>query len=194
MANTVDNVKYFWADLPKWAKGLTIVAAIAIPSYIGWTIYQNKKAADALKKALEEQKQAESDLQHLIDKGIIPTLSDTDINQMISDILGTFEGCDIRKDDFNNWGVNPKNFKDASNSDYYSNSGRVALKVVNRMSNDADFAKMIALFAHRDYDDCWMSDGGKNVTFTSAMSNELTSGEIIALNTVIANKGITNKF
>jgi hypothetical protein len=69
MANAVDNVKFFWADLPKWAKGITIIAAIGIPSYIAYTIYKNKKDEAALAKALEEQKQLEDEVANDINNG-----------------------------------------------------------------------------------------------------------------------------
>ena len=197
MTKTIDNIKYFWADLPKWAKGIAIVAAIGIPSYIGYTIYKNKKEEQARLKSLEDTKKAEEELKILSNKGINPTMSETDFKQIVDTILNQFNGCDPS---FNAFGIfhSPTNLSNAKTKSYYTDSGQTVFNFLDKIANDADFLSMVKYWGERTYQDCfqlgsWAGSITK-ATFTAAVNKELDQKEIQALNTFLASKGINKKF
>jgi hypothetical protein len=197
MATTLNNVKYFWKDLPNWAKGIALVAAIGIPSYIGYTIYKNKKNEDARLKALEDTQKAEEELKNLSNKGIKPTMSETDFKQITDTMLNSFEGCDPS---FNAFGLlhSPTKITNAKTKSYYSNSGQSVFNFADRIVNDADFVSMIMYWGQRKYQDCFQlgewAGSMTTATFTAAVNKELDQKEIQALNTLLASKGITKRF
>lgn len=192
---TIDNVKYFWAGLPKWAKGVALVAAIGIPSYIAYKIYKNKQDEKGRLKALEDTKKAEEELNILSNNGIKPTLTETDFKQLIDTILTQFKGCDPS---FNAFGIfhDPKNIKKAKIKRYYSDSGQVIYNFVDTIQNDADFLAMVSIWGKQTYQDCFEGLGVPltTATFTAAVNKELDSEEIVALNTLLSSKGINKKF
>lgn len=90
---TIDNVKYFWADLPKWAKGIALVAAIGIPSYIGYKIYKNKQDEKQRLKALEDLNKITDEIQNLKNQGQSPSYSDAQYNQFAEVLFQAMDGC-----------------------------------------------------------------------------------------------------
>jgi hypothetical protein len=197
MTKTIDNIKYFWADLPQWAKGIALVAIIGIPSYIGYNIYKNKQDEKARLKALEDTKKSEEELKRLADSGINPTMTETDFKQITDTILNAFAGCDPS---LNAFGIlhSPNKLENAKTKSYYTDSGQSVFNFVDKIANDADFISMIMYWGQRKYQDCFevgeWAGSITTATFTAAVNKELDQNEIQALNTFLASKGITKRF
>jgi hypothetical protein len=197
MNKGIEDIKYFWAGLPKWARGLSIVAAIGIPSYIVYQMYKNKQDENAKLKALEDIQKTEEELKRLSDIGINPTMSETDFKQITDTILNAFSGCDPS---LNAFGIlhSPNKLENAKTKSYYTDSGQTIFNFVDKISNDADFVSMLKYFGTRKYQDCFeVGDWAGSITtatFTAAVNKELDQNEIKALNTFLASKGITKRF
>jgi predicted negative regulator of RcsB-dependent stress response len=185
MANTLDNVKYFWADLPKWAKGIAIVAAIGIPSYIGYTIYKNKKEEQARLKALEDLNKVTDEIQNLKNQGQVPSHSDAQYNQFAEDLFQAMNGCgtEVKK----------------------------VYKVFDKMYNDIDVYKLILAYGVDKELSCIISSNFKG-GLAGAVSSELGLGllalsyvssygyrctktyELDVVNCILSKKGIKFQF
>lgn len=192
---TIDNIKYFWEDLPTWSKGVVVVGGIAIFYIVGKTVYENRKEKEAEKKSLEDQVAAANEIKDLAKKGIFPTMTEVDFKQLTGAILKQFAGCDAS---FNSFGIlhDPKNIKKAKRKDLYSNSGQLIYNFIEQAQNDADFLGMIAYFGKQTYQDCFEGLGIPPTTtnFIGAVNKELDQKEIVALNTLLTSKGITKRF
>jgi len=197
MNKGIEDIKYFWAGLPKWARGLSIVAAIGIPSYIGYTIYKNKQEEQARLKALEDTLKVEEELKKLANNGIKPTMTETDFKQITDTILNAFAGCDPS---LNAFGIfhSPNKLENAKTKSYYTDSGQSVFNFVDKIANDADFISMVGYWGQQKYQDCFQvgewAGSITNATFTAAVNKELDQKEIEALNTFLASKGITKRF
>ena len=197
MENTLNNVKYFWKDLPPFSRNLVIAAAIIIPSYIGYTIYKNKKNEAARLKSLEDTLKVEEELKILANNGIKPTMTETDFKQITDTILNLFAGCDPS---LNAFGLlhSPNKLENAKTKSYYTNSGQSVFNFVDKIANDADFISMVGYWGQRKYQDCFQvgdwAESMTTATFTAAVNKELDQKEVQALNTLLASKGIAKRF
>jgi len=193
--SAINNIKYFWKDLPNWAKGVVVVGGLAVTYIIGNTIYKGIQSKKQKEKDLADVKQAKRELDELSAKGIVPTMTETDFNQITGAILKQFSGCDPS---FNAFGIlhDPTNLKKAKVKSYYSKSGQLIYNFVDTIKNDADFLGMVGIFGTQTYQDCFEGLGVPPTTtnFVGAVNKELDQKEIVALNTLLAAKGITKRF
>jgi predicted negative regulator of RcsB-dependent stress response len=185
MENTLDNVKYFWADLPKWAKGVALIAVIAIPSYIGYKIYKNKQDEKERLKALEDLNKVDDQIRNLKNQGQVPSHSDAQYNQFADDLFQAMKGCGTE--------VNK------------------IYKVFDKMYNDIDVYKLILAYGVDKELTCWASSNVKG-GLAQALSSELGFGiltnrftssfgyvcfhtyELDVVNCILSKKGIKFQF
>jgi hypothetical protein len=82
-----------YKGLPDWARGLTIVGGIGILFYIGYTAVRRVRKVAELGKDLEESDTAQKDLEELKRKGVIPSISNTQVQNVINSLVEAMNGC-----------------------------------------------------------------------------------------------------
>jgi hypothetical protein len=176
MAN---KVYAFYKDLPSWAKGVAVIGGLGITFYIGYTIIRRLKQSAELKSLMQESNYAEDDLRALANKGIRPTLSNSQIKAMINSIIDSVNGC----------GTDEQRIYDT----------------FSRLNNEADLKLLIKDWGVQSFEPCaiqspisytkWLVDhssiGG---TISQILTSELDRSELAQLNSILSKKGINYKF
>lgn len=186
--NSLDNVKYFWKDLPTWAKGVTLIAAIGIPSYIGYTIYKNKQNEKERLKRLEDMKSVDDTIKNLQNSGQKQSYPDSQYLIFADVLYGSMDGC----------GTEVNKIYD----------------VFDKMNNDIDVNKLISAYGVDKKISCWASGshiGGLASSLTKELGLNLFDGiyktrfgydctkgnglsQMKVLNCILNSKGIKTQF
>jgi hypothetical protein len=168
-----------YKGLPDWARGLTIVGGIGILFYIGYTAIRRVRNVAQLQKDLEESDTAEKELKDLKNKGVNPTLNNSQIQSIIASLVQAMSGCGSDED--------------------------MVYEAMRKLNNDADVLLLINRWGIQYYQPCPVTDpisysmylanprrfGG---ALSNWLSNDLTSSEIKKINNILSQKGIKFKF
>lgn len=199
------NIGQWYKDAPPTGKIIMIASGVAV-LVVGY-IAASQLISSLKQKAKEQKAQKEivgfnNDLNQLQKSGVKATYQQSQYNQWADSIVQQFQGCDTSsyKLDFSwllkDWGVVSAKANDPSN---YSNSGAAVLRIIQQLKNNADFLALQVAFGSRTYKGCgmlgtWFAGNVGPVTLTSAVIDELSSGEIAALNEVLKGQNITYTF
>lgn len=169
----------YYADQPRWAKGLIGVTVVGGVAFIGWKIYRAAQRRKQIERAAALARQAASDLEKLIKDGVKPSWSKTQYeawSQMLAQAMG---GCGSDED--------------------------AILAVFGNMKNDADVLSLIATFGVRAYEPCFYTNPIDHAlwvfnqeAFASSLdawfARDLSTGNIDDINKVLSGKGIKYRF
>jgi len=176
MANKVYT---FYKDLPQWAKGVVVVGGIAIVYFTAKQIINRIRGQAERKFDLQESDSASSDLQDLAQQGVKPTLSNTQIDNIINSLVMAMNDCGTNEDAVYN------QFKKLNNiADVYLLLKRWQIRYYTpcAIQSPISFAKY--QFNNKAF-------GGNLSTW---LSYDLTQSEIAKINKILSDKGIKYKF
>ncbi len=169
----------YYKDLPTWSKGVVAVGGLAVVVVVGYTVYRKIKINWDLKKNLEESNSASNDLKDLENKGIKPSLSNSQIMTIINSLKEAMSGC----------GTNEQRV--------YDN--------FSKLNNDADVLLLLKLWKVQYYEPCnithpisytrWMfNDKSFGGNLSEFLNYDMTTSEITKINSIFAKKGIKHRF
>jgi hypothetical protein len=168
-----------YKGLPDWARGLTIVGGIGILFYIGYTAVRRVRKVAELQKDLQESDTAQSDLEKLRRQGIVPTISDTQIQNIVNSLREAMNGCGTDES--------------------------LVYNQFEKLNNIADAQKLISMWGVQYYRPCAVEQpisysiylanpkkfGGNLSTW---LNYDLSKSEIKKINDILAKKNINFKF
>ena len=176
MTNKIMN---YYNELPSWSKGVVAIGGLALVGIVGFTIYKKIKTNAQLKDVLKESQYADDELRDLKNQGINPTLTNSEINGLISSIIDAIGGC----------GTDEQKIYDA----------------FEQLNNDADVKLLIKIWGVRSFEPCaitspisytkwlWNNNSiGGNIT--QVLNSDLSSANKSKINSILAKKGIKHKF
>jgi type II secretory pathway pseudopilin PulG len=164
MANKVFD---YYKELPSWAKGIVVVGALGvIYIFASQTLKRIKQQAED-RKNQQSVLDAKSDMSELAKKGIKPTISKSQADGWVAQIVAQFK-----------------------NADLLLQSGDLTKRIFSSLKNDADFLLLKVSFGIKTYPDALWGEV-KNVSLEGAIQDELTNGTISELNKILSTKGIT---
>jgi len=169
----------YYKPLPGWAQGVIAVGVLAIAAAVGFTLYKNAKKKKELKEANKAAEQALEELEGLQQRGVHPTMGDSQFEVYAQKLVEAMNGCGTDED--------------------------MVLSVFKNMKNDADIRKLIAAFGVRYYRPCaadqpisytrFLFDskafGGPLPTW---LAYDLSSGYIEKINSILSKNGINYSF
>jgi hypothetical protein len=164
-------MKEIYNNLPSWAKGVVVVGGIAIIYFTGKSLWKKLNEINKIKDAQKESGNAKSELYRLAEKGIRPTLNQTQLEGMCQELVSAFDGCGTDE--------------------------QAVRRVFQRIRNDADVYALIGTFSARKYDDCNLTEGFGDTTasLSSALVKEMGNKDITTyVNNVLQSKGVTYRF
>lgn len=160
----------YYKDLPPLAKGFVAVVAVSSAFLIGKQVYSVVKSKLDVAKSMRESKEADDEVKKLKKEGIVPTLTDAQVQGMVNSLVTSFAGCGTDE--------------------------HVVMKVFEQMKNDADVYKLISAYGVRKYDACnWEFEfGDKELSLSAAIADELDHNERGLLNHLLSTRGIAIRF
>jgi len=169
----------YYKELPQWAKGVVIVGGLlAIGLTIRGVIKRIRSKAD-LEKDLKQSKFADKELQDLINSGIKPTLSDSEVQGIIEGLVEAMNGCGTDE--------------------------AMIYSKFKQLNNEADVKKLISMWGVQYYRPCeasspisysrWLFNykayGGD---ISAWLGYDLTKSEVENINKILGSKGIKHRF
>jgi hypothetical protein len=176
MANKVYT---YYKELPSWAKGVVVVGGIAIVYFTSKQIINRIRNQAERKFDLQESDSASSDLQNLAQQGIKPTVSNSQIDNIINSLVESMNDCGTDENAIYN------QFKKLNNTaDVYALLKRWQIRYYRpcAISNPISFAKY--QFNNKAF-------GGNLSTW---LTYDMTATEIGKINKILSDKGINYKF
>jgi hypothetical protein len=166
-------------QLPSWSRGIIGVVGVVAIAFVGYNIYSKIKKAKDLKEANVGAREAESEINALIRKGIKPSYSPSQYTNWVQRLVEAMNDC----------GTDEKSV--------YS--------VFENMKNKADVLSMIKSFGIQYYRPCGATQpisyakylfdnksfGGSLATF---LQYDLSVSEIAKINKILEGKKIDYKF
>jgi hypothetical protein len=181
-----------WDELPTWSKGVIAVGGLVAVYFAITQTLKRIKQAEANKKNREIIDKVEDDIETLEKQGMKLTYMPSQYNQWSDAIAKTFSGCDWEQPLF------PTGFSPWLPIGFvgWSGSGAKLANIMLKIKNDLDFAQLSASYGIRTYDQCgfWPFSGEFTGSLPSAVSDELSEGEIVAINNYLKAQGITYRF
>lgn len=192
---TKANLFQWYNDLPLWARGVMIVGTGIVVVGGGYMAYKAYEANQAQKKALAETNGFISDLNK---QTVKPSYQQTQYETWADGIATEFSGCDVSGASFGTFNE-ATDIDNATDSTNYSSSGAYVLAIVQQFKSDADFLALQVAWSgstgSRTISKHWYCGGDDtNVTLTAAITDQLDTDEITALNTVLNSLGLTYTF
>lgn len=176
MANKVYD---YYKDLPSWAKGVTVVGGLLIAYMIGKKVYNAITEKSKNKNVLQESESASQDLYNLQQQGINPTLSNTQIDNIINALVEAMNDCGTDEN--------------------------AVFNQFKKLNNTADAYLLVKRWQIRYYRPCaayqpisyakWLYDNksfGDNLS--TWLTYDMTASEITKINKILSDKGIKFKF
>jgi hypothetical protein len=176
MANKVYT---YYKELPSWAKGVVVVGGIAIVYFTAKQIIKRIRTQAERKFDLQESDSASSDLQNLAQQGIKPTISNSQIDNIINSLVEAMNDCGTNEETVYN------QFKKLNNTaDVYALLKRWQIRYYRpcAVSNPISFAKY--QFNNKAF-------GGNLSTW---LTYDMTATEIGKINKILSDKRINYKF
>jgi len=160
MANIIENT---WSETHPVVKTGIVVVAVLGTIFIGVKIYKNIDFIVAKIKGLGESASASRDLSQEIQQGNAPTLSDSEIQAMVSTLVTALQGC--------------------------TEDEETAYNTLNKIKNKADWLKLQSQFGTKSISECgW---GSSVMTLSQLLHYGLNSDEIGMINSLFLSKGIS---
>lgn len=182
---SIEDVKFFYKDLPGWGKAVSVILAIGIPTFTIYSILDAEKKRKERKKALEDLVKKIDDLNQLA--AISPATYQQSQYKLWADSLQqAFSGCDTT--------LSAKKALVYNNRNNYSDSGRKLFDIITKLKNDTDFLQLDTAWGIRNYDGCFSFQPNKDMTFAKAVSDELDQWEIAGLNKLLKSQYIQYNF
>lgn len=159
----------FLNDMPSWAKGVIGVAAVAAVGFSAYLIYKKIKNIQATKDARKEVGDIESDLDKLKKLGKKQSLTNSEITGIANNLKTAMDG--------------------------YGTDFDAILKNLVKINNQVDLLAVIKAYGVKK-----LSTGKLNPTpdfegtLGQAFTEELNSQQLSAVNSMLAKKGITQRF
>jgi hypothetical protein len=75
-----------------------------------------------------------------------------------------------------------------------TSSGQVLNDICIKLQNDADFLKLVAAYGVRTYDQCGYFTGDFTGSLYQAVTDELSTSEVDAINKVLVKHNVTYRF
>ncbi len=171
MKNVITTGLEVFKGLPTWAKGVVAVGGTAFVAIAGFTIYNNIKKGINRKRLNQLATDAGKDLQTLAQKGIRPTITQTQAQTFAATLVSAFDDCGTDE--------------------------AAAYRVMGMLKNDADILLLIKVYGLREFKGCFSGShyfGSEELSLPGAITYEMSNGEISKLNSILQKAGITYKF
>ena len=173
------KVYSYYKELPSWAKGVVVVGGIAIAYFTAKQLIARIKKQAEKKFDLQESESATSDLQNLAQQGIKPTLSNTQIDNIINSLVESMNDCGTNENAIYN------QFKKLNNTaDVYLLLKRWQIRYYRPCAISSPIS-----FAKYQFND--KAFGGNLSTW---LTYDMTSSEILSINKILSDKKINFKF
>ena len=174
----------YYKGLPAWAKGIVVVGVLGL-GYITFNkiIKRFEKIAKEKGEKQTTQEQ-EQEKRELIQQGQKPTYAKSQYLAWANSLVKAFEGCDY----------SGTGYYEIFGMKFSSNSGMVLGNILAQCKNDVDILELSIAFGTRTYDQCGWGTGDFTGNFVSAVSDELSTSEIKALNAWLTKKGFKFRF
>lgn len=187
-----DKVNKFWNDLPNWSKGVIAVGGLAALYFAVTQTLKRIKKAEELKKSNAVVNQVQEDVVVLQNQGIKETYMPSQYSQWADAIAKQFSGCDWEQPLF------PRGYEPWIPIGFsgWSSSGAKLANICMRLKNDLDFAQLVKAYGIRTYDQCgfWPFSGEFTGSLPSAVADELSESEIVAINNYLKSQKISYRF
>jgi hypothetical protein len=92
----------YYKDLPDWAKGVVVVGGLGVAYIFVSQIITKVRQQAQLKFDLQESQTANTDLQILAQQGVKPTLSNTQIDNIINVLVESMNDCGTNEENVYN--------------------------------------------------------------------------------------------
>jgi hypothetical protein len=169
----------YYKDLPQWAKGVVVVGGIGILYVTLSQIIRRVRQNAESKFDLQESNSAKSDLEKLAQQGIRPTLSDSQIDNIINSLVESMNDCGTDED-----GVYEQ-FKKLNNlADVYLLLKRWEIRYYRPCAATSPISYSRYLFNDKAF-------GGNLSTW---LTYDLGTSEIKQINKILSYKGINFQF
>lgn len=174
-----ENVKFFYAGLPPWARGVLLVGIFAVVVYVGVTIKNQITDAANAKAQNQVAVDAANDLKGLAQQGIVPSYQSSQYESWAQAIVQAIGGC-------------------------LADLSSVQL-IFQQMKNQADILQLITTFGIRPCQPCGFSTPISYVQYmfnNNAFGGSLpyllqwafSSSDLAKLNSTLTAQGITYQF
>lgn len=169
----------YYADQPRWAKGVINVVAVGGVAFAGYSIYRGIQKRRAIEKANTAANQATGELQVLAQRGIYPSYYTSQYELMSNQLVQAMNGCGTDEE--------------------------MILQVIRSLKNDADVLMLIRSFGVRFYQPCsWAQPISYALYLIDSESfgggigewfgYDLSAGDIEDINDILQSKGIQYRF
>lgn len=178
------NIDSFQKGLPRWSKGVIVVGATLIIGYVAFKMVKaigkpSGTPSGTTKDDVKEPNAAEKELNDLKNDGVIPSVSNAQLEIWSNLIVKSLEGC--------------------------TEDEQTVIDIFKNMKNDADVLALISVFKVREVLPCavsspisWLGDftglkkfGG---TLTEILKWGLNEGEMNEINNILKSKNIKYRF
>ena len=162
--------KKIFQGLPAWSQGIISIAIVGGVGFIAYKLYKTYQEAKALESSTEENKSTADEAKDLLKKGAKPTLSKSQLNNIVNGIKQSFLDYDL--------------LTRAHVQPFY----RELVKV----NNNIDMLNLLTAYGTQtiDFPFTRFSANDFTGTLTTTAKNFLNTKEIEAGNNILARKGI----
>jgi len=162
-------MKKTWESLPPYAKGIIAVAGTAIAVGAIYVSYEAIKTYVANRNSNKEVSELTNKLTQLGQQGIHPTISQQQADSLANGLEAAFQG--------------------------YGSDFDVVKRSFNQIKNDADMVIILKSYGTRTISSgTWNPQSDFTGTLSATIADELSSGQVDELNTILQRSGITQKF
>lgn len=159
----------FLADMPGWAKGVTVIAVIGGVAITSYLIYKKIKNIQAEKNSKKEVGDVDDDLKKLQQSGKRLSLTGSEISSIANNLFTAMDG--------------------------YGTNYDMILKNMVRINNQVDLLAVIKSYGVRELSSGKLNpEPNFKGTLGQAFAEELSSAQLAAVNGMLARKGITHRF
>jgi hypothetical protein len=183
MAN--DKFYKYYQDLPGWAKGVVIVGALGVTYIVVSTVYKKITSIPDLINQQKKVDQLNKDLNDKKKEGVLPTLSQTQFNNLADQAQNAFTNCRLP--------IIPCPVYLGSLL-CQSNSYKEFRPIAEKLKNDADFLQLQSTFGTRTIQKGWGCGGNIVMNLPTLVLDQLNGYEVEAINKILSKNGISYQF
>lgn len=169
----------YYKDIPTWAKGIVVVGGIAIVYFTAKQLIKRIRTQAERQFDIQESESANTDLKNLEKQGVKPTLSNTQIDNIINALVESMNDCGTDEEKVY------AQFRKLNNlADVYALIKKWEIRYYRPCAATQPISYSRYLFNSKAF-------GGNISTW---LSYDLTTSEIAKVNKILSDKGIQYKF
>jgi hypothetical protein len=169
----------YYKDLPSWAKGVVVIGGVGVIYIFASQIIKKVRQQAQLKFDLQESESANTDLQILAQQGVKPTLSNTQIDNIINVLVESMNDCGTNEENVYN------QFRKLNNlADVYALLKRWEIR----------YYRPCAITSPISYAKYQFNDKAFGGNLSSWLTYDLEASEIKKVNKILSDKNIKFQF